>query len=156
MATWRKTNRVTGLPQPGLDAAREGRAIRGYVNAKTGIDTAAALTDSTFLTVIPEGKRLIMTCFYMYLSTASDNVTAIFGTTAQESGAGAFTPMTVQFRLDTGTVTSQTSPNVTHFDPPLVVTREDGHAFTAYVQGNDAAAALTLGYSGWLEDITES
>ena len=37
-------------------------------------------------------------------------------------------------------------------DTPLAFTRDHGQAFTAYVQGNDAAAALTLGYAGWLEE----
>jgi hypothetical protein len=152
MTYQKMTDSKTGLPQPGLDAAREGRTINGYVNAKTGIDTAATLKDATFLTVIPIGKRIVVTCFYMYLSTVSDWATVTWGVTENSDGTGTYTGYTVQFREDTGAALAELQPALIHFDPPLAFTRDHGQAFTAYVQGNDAAAALTLGYAGWLEE----
>lgn len=147
-----RTNSKAGFPQPGLDAAREGRSFCGYVNAKTGIDAGPVLTDSTFLQEIPFGKRLVMSCFYMYLSTASDNVTVEFVTTANSDGTGAVTVHSGQFRLDTGAALAQQSPSLITLPVPLIVSRTDGEALSARVTGNDAAAALTLMFHGWEED----
>ena len=147
-----KTENMVKDPNPGLSAAREGRTWCGWVNAKTGIDTEAVLTDSTFIQEIPVGKRLVTTCFYMYVSTASDWATAKFVTTANADGSGAITVKTVTFRIDTGAAVALSTPSMVTLDPPLIVTSADGGALTAQVQGNDAAAALTLGFHGWEED----
>ena len=146
-----KTENLVKAPNPGLDAAREGRTFCGKVNAKVSIDSETVLTDSGFIQAIPTGKRLVMTCFYMYLSTASDWVTAEFVTTANADGSGVITVLTPKFRIDTGATVALSTPTLVHFDPPLVVSL-DGGALTAQVQGNDAAAALTLGMNGWEED----
>ena len=145
----------TGYPNPGYIASLEGRSICLKVNGKTGIATQAVLTDSTFLQPIGFGERLVLTCFYMYLSTVSDWVTVEFGVTEHDNGSGNFTSMTPLFRLDTGDKKTDSSPSVTPMNPPMVLTRAHGGAFTARVQGNDATAALTLGVNGWTEDIRE-
>ena len=151
------TQSKAGLPQPGLDAAREGRGFCGKVNAKTAIDTEAVLTDSTFLKVVEYGKRLVITGFYMYLSTVSDWVTAEFGYAENEDGSGAWTTLTPKFRIDTGAAVALSTPSQVILPVPIVVTRNDGESFSAQVQGNDAAAALTLAYSGWEEtDVDEN
>ena len=147
-----KTENLVKDPNPGLSAAREGRAFCGWVNAKTGIATEAVLTDSTFIQAVPIGKRLVMTCFYMYCSTASDWVTAEFCTTANADGSGVITVKSPEFRIDTGATVALSTPTLVHLDPPLIVTTDDGLALTAQVQGNDAGAALTLGIHGWEED----
>lgn len=147
-----KTENLVKDPNPGLSAAREGRTFCGYVNAKTGIAAETVLTDSTLIQEIPTGKRLVMTCFYMYVSTASDWATANFVTTTNADGTGPITVQTVTFRIDTGAAVALSTPSMVTFDPPLVVTSDDGGALTVQVQGNDAAAALTLGFHGWEED----
>ena len=145
------TNGKTGLPQPGLDAAREDRDLYRYVTATTGIATAAVITNATFLLQIHPNEKSVITSFTMGLSTVEDWVTAVFGTTENQDGTGDFTAMTPQFRVDTGTAMENAGPILLTFNPPLVVDRSDGQAFTAWVQGNDANAALTLGYFGWYE-----
>jgi len=147
-----KTMNLTRDPNPGLSAAREGRVFYGYVDEKTGIDSESVLTDSTFIQVIENGKRLVMKSFSMHLSTDSDSATVEFVTTAGADGSGQITVQTPKYRLDSGAALAQISPHVIYLDPPLVVTREDGQALSAQVLGNDAAAALTLGIYGWEED----
>jgi len=147
-----RTDSKQGIPEPGLEAAREGRVIWGYVNEKTGIDTTAALTDSDFIQNIEVDKRYVITQAYMHLSTDSDSVEVAFGVTEQANGAGGFTAKTAQYRLETGTQTSEAQPSFLNFNPPLVVTKDDGDCFTAQVTGNDASAALTLEYRGLKED----
>ena len=146
-----KTENLVKDPNPGLSAAREGRSFCGYVNAKTGIASETVLTDSTFIQAIGTGKRLVMTCFYMYLSTASDWVTVEFVTTANADGTGAITVKSPKFRIDTGVAVALSTPTMVRLDPPLIVNL-DGGALSAQVQGNDAVAALTLGMHGWEED----
>lgn len=147
-----RTNSKAGFPQPGLDAAREGRAFCGYVNAKTGIDAGPVLTDSTFLQEIQADKRLVMSCFYMYLSTVSDSVTVEWVTTENADGTGAVTVHSGQFRIDTGAALAQMPPTLITLPVPLVVSRADGQALSARATGNDAGAALTLMFHGWEED----
>ena len=43
------TDSKRGVCDPGLNAAREDRDFYRYVNATTGIGTAAVLTDTSFL-----------------------------------------------------------------------------------------------------------
>jgi hypothetical protein len=147
------TNGKSGLPQPGLDAARDGRTVCGFVNAKTGIDTEAVLTDAAFIHALASDERLVVTCFHMHINTASDWVTAEFGVTENADGSGAFTALTLKFRVESGAAAVGAEPALVHFDPPIALTTATGQrAFTARVQGNDAAASLTLGYNGWTEE----
>jgi len=147
-----KTENLIKDPNPSLNAARDGRSFCGWVNAKTALSSEAVLTDSTFIQEIPIGKRLVLNCFYMYVSTASDWATMELVTTGNADGSGTITVKTGQFRLDTGAAVAMTSPNLTRLDPPLVVTSNDGGALTAQVLTNDADAALTLMLYGWEED----
>lgn len=149
-----KTNSKQGLPQPGLDAAREGRTIHGYVNEKSGINSEAALTDATFIQNIESGYRYIITQGYMHLGTDTDSVKVEFGVTSEASGSGDFTALTCKYEMETGTQTSEVEPNFLRWDPPLCVTKDDGECFTARVLGNDAGAELTLEYHGWREDAS--
>ena len=118
---------------------------------KQGFLLKGDIVDSTFIQEIPNGKRLVLTCFYMYVSTASDWARMELVTTGNADGSGVITVKSGQFRLDTGAAVAMTSPNLTHLDPPLIVTSNDGGALTAQVLTNDADAALTLMLHGWLE-----
>ena len=59
MAYKRITNNKNGMPEPGLEAAREGRGFCRKVNAKTAINALTVLTDAGFLLPIADGKRYI-------------------------------------------------------------------------------------------------
>lgn len=142
-----------GYPNPAHAAAVEGRTFCGISNDLTGIAAEAVITTAGFLTEIPEGKRLVITCFYMYLSTTSDWATAEWVVTGNADGSGVVTVLAPKFRMDTGTPASAFTPSLTYLSTPLVVDQTDGLAFTAQVQGNDADAALTLGYYGYYETI---
>ena len=152
MAYKRITNNKNGMPEPGLEAAREGRGFCRKVNAKTAINALTVLTDAGFLLPIADGKRYIVKGFYMNLGTLSDWVTAEIGVTENADGSGTFTALSPMFRIDSGAAATGMDPHQATIDPPLAVTRAHGHALTARVQGNDAAAALTLALNGWYED----
>jgi hypothetical protein len=152
MAYKRITNAKTGVPEPGLEASREGRGFCRKVNAKTAINALTVLTDVDFLLPIELDKRYIVRGFYMNLGTLSDWVTAEIGVTQNADGSGTFTALSPMFRIDSGAAATGMDPHQATIDPPLAVTRTHGHALTARVQGNDAAAALTLALNGWWED----
>jgi len=147
------TESKAGYPQPGLDAAREGRSFCLRVYAKTGIDSETVLTDNAFLKVVPLGDRLVITRFYVNLTTVSDWVTCEFVAIANEDGSGTITILSPKYHIATG-ATAAFNMAWVDVDPPIVVKRSDGHAFSAQVQGNDSAAALTLGVRGWTEADT--
>jgi len=151
MSEWYQSRK---LPHPGLVAAIEGRDFVGWVNDRSGVAAETVLTDVGFLGELEEGRRYIVTMFYMHLHTLSDWVSAEFGTTVNNDGSGAFTPLTPKFHVDTGNVQSGADPSfIPLWERPIVVTSANGGAFTARVQGNDAAAEFTLGYNGYYEEI---
>jgi hypothetical protein len=126
------------------------------LNAKTAINEASAvLTDSGFLVAIPSGKRIVVTCFYAHLNTASDWLDFEFIYTANANGTGDAVALSPKFRIETGTANQADSPTITQIHPPLVIAYSaTSKAVTMRVQGSDASASATLGMNYWLEDIT--
>ena len=142
------------LPNPGLEAAKDGRYFYGWVNAKSGIAAETVLTDAGFCRELYEHTRYFVVMLYMHLSTLSDWAEIEFGTTVNPDGSGAFTPRTPIFRIDTGNVQSGRDPQWLSMDNvPICLTDADGGAWTARVQGNDAGATLYIGYNGYYEVI---
>ena len=148
------TEGKAGFPQPGLDAAREGRTFCLRVYAKTGIDSETVLTDSTLLKVVPIDQRLVISCVYLNLTTASDWATCELVVTANEDGSGEVTVLSPKYYIATGAAGPTRAFDIPCLGVPIVITRSDGHAITARVQGSDAAAALSIGLSGWTEADT--
>ena len=138
-----------------LEMARAGRGLCLKVNDKSGVNAAdTVLTDAGFLYAIPAGERVVITCFYMVLTTASDWVWAKIGYTANADGSGAFTAVTPKFYMDTGATPYPQSPHVTQVSPPIVIPATTGGALTAQVRTNDAGATFTLAMNGWHEGVT--
>jgi len=146
------TNSKQGLPQPGLDAAREGRTFCRYVNEKSGLNSATVLSDSTFVTNMEQGKRYIVTCVYIHVGLVSDTVEVEYGVTTLPDGAGDFTAKTLKFELETGAANQNMEPAIIQLPVPFAFTLDDGQCITAKVLTNDAGAEVTVGYMGWEED----
>jgi len=135
-----------------LAASREGRGLCLKVNDKAGTNAAdTVLTDAGLLYAIPTGEQAVLTCFYLYLSTASDWVWCELGYTANADGSGTFTALTPKFRVDTGAAREGASPSVTGLNPPIIVKDTTAGAVTARVRTNDAGATFTLALNGWHE-----
>ena len=161
MDTARFDNRTFYLDDYGISvcnaelvAARLGNAGCAKVNAKTGIADITVLTDSGFLVAIPSGKRIVVTCFYAHLNTASDWLDFEFIYTANANGTGDAVALSPKFRIETGTANQADSPTITQIHPPLVIAYSaTSKAVTMRVQGSDASASATLGMNYWLENI---
>lgn len=146
------TNSKQGIPEPGLEAAREGRTICHYVNEKTGLDSQTVLTDSTLTLNMETGRRYIITCFYFHLGTDSDTMEAEIGVTDQPDGAGEFTAKSPLFQIETSDKKGGADPSLVYLTPPFCFSVDDGVCITVRATANDSAAELTFGYNGWWED----
>jgi hypothetical protein len=150
-----RTDSKQGIPEPGLEAAREGRSFCLYVNEKAVGSTEVVLTDSTLLHEVPVGRRTVIRSLHAHLSTDADTMTFDVVRTANADGSGAITVLTGHFYLytdTTGTAGNNLPAVDVVFDPPLVVTRDEGQAVSVQATGNDAGAALTVHLYGWDED----
>ena len=98
-----RTDSKQGLPQPGLDAAREDRAVMRWANAQTSLNTASG----TVITAVGSyenmtpGYRYIIKMLFYNLSTASDTVRYELGVSSLPNGGGVFTPFTPYFNAAT-------------------------------------------------------
>ena len=148
------TNSKPGMPQPGLDAAREGRTFCKFINGDAGLNAAATvIPDAGAYLDMELGKRYIVKCFYYALTTASDTVLFEIVTTSEPTGGGTVTAQTPKFVAGT-TATADGSPvGPVALDPPLALTRSDGACIAMRVQTNDAGATVNVGFTGWEEDL---
>ena len=92
------TNSKPGMPQPGLDAAREGRTFCKFINGDASLNAAATvIPDAGAYLDMELGKRYIVKCFYYALTTASDTVLFEIVTTSEPTGGGTVTAQTPKF-----------------------------------------------------------
>lgn len=147
------TNANRGIPEASINAARENRNFCRWVNGKTGINGAVTvLTDAGLLLPLVDGRRYIVTCFYINLDTASDTLAVEFIATENDDGSGAVVALSPQFHVATGAAADGRQPQLTAINPPIMVVRCDGyHALTFRAQTNDAGAEATLGFTGFWE-----
>lgn len=147
------TNSKQGLPQPGLDAAREGRTFCCFVNEDTALNTAGGtvVTDAGATQNIEAGRRYIVASYYFALTSVADSVQFEIVTTSLPNGGGAVTAQTPRFFAGTGAANDTRDTGPIHLDPPLVFTRDDGQSIAMRVLTNDADADVTIGFTGWWE-----
>jgi hypothetical protein len=148
-----RTDSTQGLPQPGLDAAREGRAVMRWVNAQAGVNAAATVITAaeSYENMMP-GYRYIIRMLYYNLSTASDTVRYELGVTSLPNGAGVFTPHTPYFNAATAATIEGTPPLPRVIDPPICLRSTDGACIAMRLLGNDAGATINAGFAGWYEE----
>lgn len=149
------TNGKTGLPQPGLDAAREGRFFNRYINDLTGVNVAGGTvvtnTPNAYLNLQP-GYRYIVVCAYYTLTTASDTVRFELVTTSLPNGLGEVTALTVEFFGATTATGDGIQNGPIHFSPAYIaVTTALGQTLAMRVETNDQGATVNCGFNGWWE-----
>jgi len=148
-----RTDSTQGLPQPGLDAAREGRSFHKFVNAKASLNAAATvLTDAGSFQDMAAGYRYVVTGFYYCLTTASDTVAFEIVTTAGAGGAGAVTARTPKYTAGTAATFDGSPVGPFMLDPPLCFSLDDDACIAMRVLTNDAGASVNCGFTGWYEE----
>ena len=147
-----KTEGVQGLPQPGLDAAREGRSFCCWANAQAALNAAATVITAaeSYVDMLP-GRRYIIRCIYYQLSTASDTIRYELGVTSLPAGGGVFTAYTPYFNSATAATIEGSPTGPIPLDPPIVLTTADGACVAMRVLTNDAGATVNVGFTGWWE-----
>ena len=148
-----RTDSKQGLPQPGLDAAREGRSIGRWANAQNALNAAATVITAadSYENMLP-GYRYIVTTIYFQLSTASDTIRYELGVSSLPNGGGAFTPFTPYFNAATAATIEGSPFGPIMIDPPLCFRASDGACVCMRVLTNDAGATVNVGFNGWREE----
>ena len=148
-----RTDSKQGLPEPGLEAAREGRTFCHFINGDAALNAAATvITDANTFENMYAGYRYIVKCFYYALSTASDSIAFEIVVTSLPGGGGAVTALTPAFLGATTATADGTSNGPIPLDPPIVLTVADGQSIAMRVLTNDAGATVNVGFTGWRED----
>jgi len=148
-----RTDSKQGLPEPGLEAAREGRAVMRWVNAQAGVNAAATvITAADSYENMTAGYRYIITMLYYNLSTASDTVRYEVGVTSLPNGGGVFTAHMPYFNAATAATIEGTPPLPMMIDPPICLRSTDGACIAMRLYTNDAGATVNAGFGGWYEE----
>ena len=154
-----RTDSAQGLPQPGLDAAREGRSIGRWANAQDTLNAAATVIEvaptpgypGSYINMEP-GIRYVITTIYFQLSTASDTIRYELGVSSLPSCGGTFTAFTPYFNAATAATIEGSPFGPIQIDPPLSFTVDDGACVCMRVLTNDAGATVNVGFNGWYEE----
>jgi len=138
-----------------LQASRRGDSLLKWVNDKTPGDALVVLTDATLYYDIPAGKRVLITHVSYGLITVSDDCHFELVSCSAVAGGGTPTAITFHMEAATGDRKSDKSIQRSDFDPPICVNYSSGaRSITLRVNANDAAAVITCGWHGWVEDET--
>ena len=154
IASVQDNRRYDHSPHTGLYMARMGSTVCLKGNDKDTLSAGVVQTTAGEFSAIPEGSAIVLTCFYMHLSTASDWVTMEIGYTSAADGTGDFVAATPKFRIDTGDKKTGTAPSMVAFDPPMHISYSvTSKAVAVKLTTNDDSATVTFGVNGWLEEI---
>jgi hypothetical protein len=138
-----------------LNASRLGLSGCAKLNAKTGIDGETVLTDAGLLIAIPEGKQIVVTCFYLHINTLSDVLDVEMGVTANANGTGDFTAYSNKIRIQTGGAVAGLTPALINMCPPMVAPYSaTAKAATIRAETGDTDTSASVAFNYWLEDIT--
>jgi hypothetical protein len=149
-----KTDSVQGLPNPGLDAAREGRDFRAFINGRSSLNVVGGVVITNAGTTInmESGYRYVIACVYFGLTTSSDSVRFELVTTSLPNGGGAATGQTVRFiGATTATGDGLTNGPIYFTGHPPVFTQAHGQSIAMRVETNDQGATVNCGFTGWKE-----
>ena len=147
-----KTDGLQGV-DPGLDAAREGRALVRWANNVTPGASEVVLTDTTLIYDIPIGKQVIVTQICHGLTSFSDSCVFTLVACSEPNGAGAVTDLNHDMNIASGSAIAGTQVYHYRLRPPICVKHKDGHRSISFqVTANDASATITVGWHGWYED----
>jgi hypothetical protein len=148
-----RTDSKQGLPQPGLDAAREGRSFCHWANAQAALNAAATVVTAgeSTLNMVP-GYRYIVRCIYYQLTTASDTIRYELGVSSLPNGGGVFTAHTPHFQSATAATIEGSPTGPIPLDPPICLTVDSGACICMRVLTNDAGATVNVGFTGWREE----
>jgi len=136
----------------GIQAARERRNVRRWVNNITPGAVAIVLTNLTVVHNIRPNQAVMVRQLHCHVGTDSDLCLFEIGYTDALGGAGNFTPLGAQRFIRTGVATVGYTGIDDIFDPALIARHSDGaRSVTIRVTCNDAAAIITCEWGGWYE-----
>ena len=136
-----------------VHVARRGYGLHRWVNDKTPGSDSVVLTDATLVYNIPAGKQVLITSLNFDLITVSDDVHISLVSCSAVDGGGDATDISGHVHLFTGTTVDGAASKERPFNPPLHVTHTSGaRSISMRVKANDAAAVISIGWHGWVEN----
>lgn len=140
------------LLRNGEQVAREGRAIRKFINDIDGIGAAEVITNGLIFYNLPAGRRILVAELVLGLHTLSDSIHVDIGRTTAVNGGGAYTALSPQYDIHTGNVQAAPTSVQFTFYPLLMCEYSAGtRSITLRVTANDVSAELSLAWAGWWE-----
>lgn len=140
------------LLRNGEQVAREGRAIRKFINELTGIGAAEVITNGLIFYNLPMNRRILVSELVLSLHTLSDSIHVDIGRTTAINGAGVFTALSPQYDIHTGNVQAAPISAQFGFYPLLMCEYSAGtRSITMRVTANDVNAEMSLAWAGWWE-----
>lgn len=147
-----KTESKAGLPQPGLDAARERRSFHRYADDITPGASEVTLTDETLVHNLKPGNRAIIEQIIFGVSSVSDDCEFRLVSCSEPDGGGVTTQLMAHRHVVTGASVTGRQMFDQDLKPPVrVVYGEDAKSISFLVDANDAGATIVVGFSGWDE-----
>lgn len=140
------------LLRNGEEVAREGRAIRKFINGLDGIGAAEVITNGLIVYNLAVGRRILVSELVLSLHTLSDSIHVDVGRMTAINGAGVFTPLSPQYDIHTGNVQAAPTSAQFTFYPLLMCEYSAGtRSITLRVTANDVNAEMSLCWAGWWE-----
>ena len=139
---------------PGLEAARDQRAIEKWLCELTGLGVAyAVLTDAAIFYNIPEGKQVIITRICYGLRTANDTGGIYLVGCDAVDGGGNASQQGHCYTWRTGAAVEGREQASEELTPPLCLKYSDGHrSISIAAKANDVNAVIMVAWHGWYED----
>lgn len=153
-----ETKRQLGASMPvnvangGIEAARQGCQVIGWVNDEDGIGTDTIMTAASLVYNVRRGERVMISCMTYGLITINDSIHVELGFTDQANGAGSFTPISGHRHVLSGAAIAGFTTQRENFTCPRPARYSEGaRSITFRVTANDINAEVTLEWVGWIE-----
>lgn len=139
---------------PGLTAARQGRAIHKWDDSVIGLSTEHVIsTDSAIYYNIPAGKQVVIIRISVGLDTADDDGHLYVAGCSSVAGGGNATQLGHHIHYYSGSKKDGRGEHDHDFSPSLVIKYSDGYrSISLALAANDVDADLLVSWSGWVED----
>jgi len=150
------TQSKAGMPQPGLDAAREGRSFHCYADDITPGASETTLTDETLVHNVPAGYRTIISQIVFGVNSVDDDCEFRLASCSGAGATGTATQLNVHRHVASGAAFISQEMVVHEIVPNICVKYKDGaRSISFVVNANDPATVITVGFSGWDELDTD-
>jgi len=141
------------LMDQALRAAREGRAIYRSLVDQTATDSFVVETGAGTYYDIPEGKQVIVTCFWVGCGSPNESVAGYMVSCSETGGGGNATTRGLELHDHVGDKKDGSGHIKETLSCPLCVKYSDGaRSVSMAIKATDSDTICLFGWCGWVED----